>query len=124
MRQSLSNSAVRPEGMYNLRMRKSGIVRLQLHLIVRKELQSRLTPVRGKRSFYWRRCRLRVAHFYAATFPDLLPAAPLLLRERLPPYEIVMSQIREWNRRLGTNCGLQQTRTRRNGNTDASSFER
>jgi hypothetical protein len=87
---------VHPESMFVARRSKPNILRLRLHFVVKRELNSGVVP--GKRtSFYWRRCRQRLLQFYVASHPFTVKVAPVFASSRLPGTKETARLIREWN---------------------------
>jgi hypothetical protein len=85
---------------YALRRQSSGVLRIRVIALVRRELKAHLRLEFGKRAPYWRRRRLQAITLYHQRFAKTegyLSLPPILMARKLPPSRETLRQIREWN---------------------------
>ena len=89
-----------PESVYHLKRQSASLVRLRLHIVLKNEMHPSRLINSTKKSYYWRKCRRQIVALYCQKYKDQTPICPILFCPRLPPEDVLLKQIRAWNKAL------------------------
>jgi hypothetical protein len=92
--------AIRQESIYNMKRKSPSMLRMRLYFVLKNELRPDRLKNATYTSYYWRKCRLRLAILYKSKYQNKPPICPVYFELRLPIEAISFQKIEEWNRKF------------------------